>query len=129
MHPLDQPITIRQLKRAYEKTHQAGSAALDFDRAVKHLVEDAEPKQTDFVKVTTGEVVRVVGQPTRRVQVGDLMTVEAHASRVLGATPRVRRVAAINCPFPVGEARPPLKAVAISPDDAARIETALGRVD
>jgi hypothetical protein len=123
--PLDQPITVRQLADVVKDIRGSGSMPT-MRRVIDQLVTDAS--ETDFIKVRFGSgrtdyVYRVAQQPARRVQVGDLVTVPPRPS--VSSNPQVARVSEVNVH------RPPLSsrtAVAISPDDAERIEAAIGKV-
>lgn len=119
---LDRPITLRQLVEAFGKINTYKTGGLG--RLVDQLVADTT--QTDFIGVRFGGsreyVYRVAEQPARRVQVGDLVTVPPNSSV---DQPQVARVTAINVPR---SAFVSAVAVAISPEDAKRIETSLGSV-
>lgn len=122
--PLDRPVTLRELKDAFD-SERASRVNNTFAKVVAKLVADASV--TDFVKVRFGSaarryVYRVSEQPARRVQVGDLVTVGPNG---FSSQPQVGRVAEINVPAPTESQA---VCVAISPEDAARIEAALGSV-
>lgn len=122
---MDQPITIRQLKDALDRVNTRGMTTGIFVRAINDLAGRATT--TDYIKISQGgtlnPVYKVAEQPTRRVQVGDLVTVGASFASTL---PRVARVTTINVakPWKVNG----LVAVAISPEDADRIQASLGKV-
>lgn len=88
------------------------------------------PVETDYVEVRFGGgfelyTYRIDAQPTsRRVQVGDLITVPATGST--RPQPQVVRVEKVNSPAPTRFTGK--RAVAISPEDAARIERVVGKV-
>lgn len=133
--PLDQPITLRDLiETAAEVEKERRQYGLErnsarFSEVVKRLQEKLST--TDFIGVRFGGaggygrqyVYKVAAQPAgRRVQVGDLVTVPANVN---ATQPQVVRVSEINVKRPHIST---VKAVAISPDDAARIEAAVGPV-
>lgn len=97
--------------------------------SVSDLVESViGPDETDFIGVRFPSssrlyVYHVAHQPARRVQKGDLVTV---APRSRGGAVRVMVVSEVNMPEPDAEYR---EAVAISPDDRAIIEGAIGPVN
>lgn len=133
--PLDLPITLRQLKDTYDAVHrERGASNL---RTVLHRLEQeanaareivAKPELTDFIRLDFGGpqeyTYRIASQPlSRRVQVGDLVTVPPS---VMSELPLVARVTKVNVGRPVAPRSKPV--VAISPEDAATIEAAVGRV-
>jgi len=124
MSALDKPLTLRDLRNARDNVLANGGAP-----GLRSVIAELEKDlgTTDFVRVNFGGksnyTYKIAEMPTRRVQVGDLVTV---GSNVITSRPTVARVSAVNVPEPrtgVGA-----KAVAISPEDAERIESALGRV-
>lgn len=123
---LDQPITLRQLKQAFEEASPPPGRTFNntFFRTVEALLR---PPETDYIAVNFGNsmrryVYKVASQPARRVQVGDLVTI---APNMLSSQHQVVRVMEINVPKPAtgGDT----VAVAIAPDDAAKIEARLGK--
>lgn len=121
--PLDRVVTVRDLSEAMQAARVKHGVA-----SVRGLVEALTgPQKTDFVRVRFGSsinsyVYKVHEQPARRVQVGDLVTAPASS---MSTQPQVARVIEIDVPTPRISKR---RCVAISPDDAARIEAALGTV-
>jgi hypothetical protein len=126
--PLDRPITLRDIAEARAALRAAGK--LDSVRNVLDRIEATavEPPRTDFIRVrfgtTTFTTCRVASQPARRVQVGDLVTVRRPD---FNSVVRVVRVLAADVTPPGVLASIPL-AVAISPEDAKRIEDVIGPV-
>lgn len=121
--PLDRPVTLRELLDAGK-----GSRLPAFMTRLANAIVAGreEASQTDFIRTRGSDrVFRVVSQPTRRVQVDDLVTVQA---RYQSNSPRVCRVSKINVPEPTTPHSDRWRAVAISPEDAARIEAALGPI-
>lgn len=126
MNALDRPITLRELSE-WTESRKAAKKPTTLGAFVREALHKA--RKTDFVKVRfagkmVDHTIRIVNQPTRRVQVGDLVTM---APNGWVAQPQVVRVREIDVPAPAM-----LKAsavgVAISPEDAERIEAVLGRV-
>lgn len=126
MNALDRPITLRELSE-WTESRKAAKKPTTLGAFVREALHKA--RKTDFVKVRFGgkmpeHTIRIVNQPTRRVQVGDLVTV---APNGWVAQPQVVRVREIDVPAPVIP-KANAVAVAISPEDAERIEASLGRV-
>lgn len=127
--PLDRPVTLRELKDAFENNQSVALPNGLFTKTVATLVAKAEADaQTDYVSVTFGGnrtyPYKIAEQPARRVQVGDLVTTGPNA---YSSAPQVARVVAVDLPKSKYE-RIGALAVAISPEDAKRIEAALGKV-
>lgn len=126
MNPLDQPITRREILEAADASRQKGGGYYSFADFVEAL-ENVAPEHTDYVRVAVGlradatAVACVAGQPLRRVQAGDLVTAVTSPSNL----PRVTRVREIDVPKPEGYQFVGT-AVAFSPEDAERIESAIG---
>jgi hypothetical protein len=128
--PLDQPVTLRALVDTYDELKRgratgAGSTP-SFKQVLRRLVKEAS--ESDYIRVDFGGsieyIYRIAAQPTsRRVQVGDLVTVPPSS---MNSFPQVVRVTEINVPKP--KSLTTKAAVAISPADAERIESALGPV-
>lgn len=125
--PLDQPVTLRALVDTYndlKNGDEIKGRTPSFRQVLNKLVHNATV--SDFIRVDFGGpqtyVYRVAAQPTPRVQVGDLVTVPGSD---YNAFPQVVRVVEVNVPKPKSLSTKP--AVALSKDDAAKIESANGR--
>lgn len=123
MSALDKPLTLRDLKNTRDNLVSRGEICT-LRKVIDQLEKDLGT--TDFVRVnfggTSNYTYHVAEMPARRVKVGDLVTVQPS---MMSARPQVVRVVEVNVPKPK---RSFAEAVAISPEDAARIEASLGRV-
>lgn len=125
--PLDRPLTVRDLINARETLGR--NVPLNTRRLVEQLEKNAKTApRTDFVRVSFGTglgrlyTYRVANQPTRRVRVGDLVTVRPNE---ISSQPQIVRVVEVDVPEPKVSN---VSCVAISPEDAERIEAVIGKV-